>query len=312
MPWTIVESHPDCTTSEVAVVKEDADGNADMDELEGCHATEDDALDQIAALEASEENAMDALDTIEAKLDGLEEEAEPQRKSAVGERRTMSFETKGLEVKDDGDEEFVFEGYGAVFGNTDRGGDVIEKGAFQQTINRNDGTFPLLADHEMKMQSRLGVVNAKEDRNGVKVTGHINTEKRLGKEAASDIRHAMKHGDTIGMSFGYEVKNDEYDSDEDVRILKEVKTHEFSLTQIPMNPQAEVTGVKAFLEDESALQKLARKIAPMLANDERMKEAFGPASGDESATDSATEDRPSVAELKREMHSFISELQANA
>jgi len=56
MPWTIVDGHPDCDDDQVAVVKEDGDGNADMDELEGCHDSESEAEDQIAALEAAEDD----------------------------------------------------------------------------------------------------------------------------------------------------------------------------------------------------------------------------------------------------------------
>lgn len=47
MPWSIVQDHADC--SGWAVVKDDTG------ELEGCHDTEQDALDQLAALNAQEE-----------------------------------------------------------------------------------------------------------------------------------------------------------------------------------------------------------------------------------------------------------------
>jgi HK97 family phage prohead protease len=237
-----------------------------------------------------------------------EDEEEEGMKSAVGERRQMAFETKGLEIKqDEEDGEFQFEGYGAVFGNKDRGGDIIKPGAFKQTINRNDGTFPLVADHDLTMKSRVGLVYAEEDNFGVKVQAHVNTQKQLGREIASDIRQAQKHGEEIGMSFGYEVKQDDYDKEKDARLLKEVKTYEFSLTQIPMNQEAAVTGVKSFLNDEAALEKLARKIAPILAKEtDLIARLKSQVSGDDSATDSAHS--PSAAELAKEMRTLASDL----
>jgi hypothetical protein len=108
------------------------------------------------------------------------------------------------------------------------------------------------------------------------------------------------------MSFGYEVKKDDYDKEKDARLLKEIKTYEFSLTQIPMNPEAGVTGVKGFLNDNAALEALARKIAPILAEETdlitRLKTQV---SGDDSASDSVT---PSEAEVASDIRSIINDL----
>jgi len=241
------------------------------------------------------------------EMEEEEEEGDSMMKSAQGGRRTASSKIKGLDVKSDNDSDFIFTGYGAIFGNKDRGGDILQKGAFKQTINRNSGKFPLVTDHELKMRSRIGFVEASEDRNGVKVEAHVNTEKQIGREVASDIRQAKEHGLEIGMSFGYEVKQDEYDKEKSARILKEVRVHEFSLTQIPMNPKAGVTGIKSLLKDEGALQELARKIAPMLSDDERLitdiKQAV---SGDDSAPGPA--ESPLGAEFVSDIQSLTNEL----
>lgn len=286
---------------------------------EPMNATEDNPAVRVELVDATEDGVEGRGETVlhrpgtlsMADESDVKATAAPAVKSSVGERRQMAFETKGLEIKQDEEEgEFTFEGYGAVFGNKDRGGDIIEPGAFKQTINRNDGTFPLVADHDLTMKSRVGVVYAEEDNHGVKVDAHVNTKKRLGREIASDIRHAQKHGEPIGMSFGYEVKKDDFDEEKNARLLREIKTYEFSLTQIPMNPEAGVTGVKGFLNDDAALQTLARKIAPILANETdliaRLKSAV---SGDDSASDSA--DGPSDAGLASEIISITDELQAN-
>jgi len=203
-----------------------------------------------------------------------DEDEEKEYKSAVGERRVMSFETKQYDIKEDSDGEFQFAAYGAVFGNKDRGGDILEKGAFKRTIDHNDGRFPLVADHELKLDSRLGVAYAEEDQTGVKVDGHINTNTQAGREVASHIRHAQKHDLPLGMSFGYEVVKDDFDNEKNARILKEVKNHEFTVTQIPMNPDARVQGVKQFLEDDDALEQLATKVASLLTEDSSFQDTL--------------------------------------
>jgi hypothetical protein len=243
-----------------------------------------------------------------ASEDDVKAAPSPERKSAVGEERRLTFEAKRLEIKqDDESDEFKFEGYGAVFGNKDRGGDIIQSGAFKRTIQANDGTFPLLADHDMSLSSRLGVVKVQEDSHGVKVDGFINTDTQAGREAASHIRHAKQHGENLGMSFGYQVQKDEFSDEKNARILKELQAYEFSLTQLPMNPKAGVTGIKQFLDDESALQKLARELAPLLANDDRLISAVKQELGEEPATDSG-DNADSVAELKRELNSLTETL----
>jgi HK97 family phage prohead protease len=219
-----------------------------------------------------------------------EDEEEEGMKSAVGERRLMSFETKQYEIKEDAEGEFKFDAYGAVFGNKDRGGDILEKGAFKRTIDHNDGRFPLVADHQLKLDSRLGVAYAEEDEHGVHVKGHINTDTQMGREVASHIRHAEKHDLSLGMSFGYEVVKDKYDKEKDARRLKEIKNHEFTVTQIPMNEEARVMGVKGILEDDDALEQLASKIKSLLLEDAAFKATLSEAL-DTKANDSLSSDR---------------------
>lgn len=309
MPWTTVSGSrtSECNDSDVAVVKEDAQGEPMLDEVEGCHETEEDANEQIAALEASENAFDEVLDILDTK--DMDDTEEPEYKSAAGETRTLAYETKEFEVKADDEDEFKFEAYGAVFGNKDRGGDIIEKGAFKRTIDHNDGKFPLIADHDFKMKSRLGVVYTKEDRNGVFTEGHVNTNTQMGREVASHIRHAQKHDLPVGMSFGYEVVKDDYDEEKDARLLKEVKAHEFTVTQIPMNGQARVQGVKHLLDDDDALETLAKQVATLLASDADLRSTLTEALGrkDESDSDSHSD----VSGLADEIQSLTNDIRTN-
>ena len=49
------------------------------------------------------------------------------------------FETKSFdfEIKASDDEEMMFEGYGSIFGNLDSYRDIVEKGAFGTTLQKN-------------------------------------------------------------------------------------------------------------------------------------------------------------------------------
>jgi hypothetical protein len=241
---------------------------------------------------------------------GGQDDEEERMKSAVGEHRSMSFKTKQFEIKEDSDSEFKFDAYGAVFGNKDRGGDILEKGAFKRTIDHNDGRFPLVADHELKLDSRLGVAYAEEDEHGVHVKGHINTDTQMGREVASHIRHAEKHDLSLGMSFGYEVVKDKYDKEKDARRLKEIKNHEFTVTQIPMNEEARVMGVKGILEDDDALEQLANKLKSLILEDAAFKATLSE-SLDTTASDSrepADSDDADLGKLAEEARQLASTL----
>jgi HK97 family phage prohead protease len=159
--------------------------------------------------------------------------------------RRRGFQTKDYRTKRGGVNEFVFEGYGAVFGQEDRQGDVIEPGAFQKTLEASGGQFPLITDHELgDLRKRLGVAYAEADDEGVRVEGHINTETTVGADVASTIEFSEKHGLPIGLSFGYEVERKGYDADIGGRRLKELTVYEWSLTQMQSQPGATVTDTK--------------------------------------------------------------------
>ena len=62
------------------------------------------------------------------------------------ENKTLPFEIKSIDSSDDF---FTFKGYASTFGNVDLGNDIIEKGAFQETLAKNAG-LPILWQHSMQ------------------------------------------------------------------------------------------------------------------------------------------------------------------
>ncbi len=176
-----------------------------------------------------------------------------------------------LEVKfADGTAAGTFEGYGAVFGNIDAGGDVIQKGAFRETLrdwNKTKKLPPMLVQHGGWMMSDMdalpvGVWEAmSEDETGLAVKGRlINLDTERGKT----IYGAMKEGALDGMSIGYRAKEFALGTKpgEPNRTLKKIDLTEVSVVTFPMNGKARVASVKSaddmtsedFREIEAALR----------------------------------------------------------
>ncbi len=147
------------------------------------------------------------------------------------ETKDFMFDIKSVE--DNG----IVEGYAAVFGNKDLGDDIIDPGAFKKTINERKNV-PLLWYHQPP--EVLGLVfEMEEDNKGLKSRSQINLDTQLGREKFSLIRQ----GAIKGMSIGFEAIKETWDGT--VRRLKEIKLWEISLVTFPMNPLAQVTGIKA-------------------------------------------------------------------
>ncbi len=149
----------------------------------------------------------------------------------------------GLKIKQ-ATEEGQFSGYGSVFGNTDAMNEVIEKGAFSESIRRHkqSGTMPaMLWQHDFR-QVIGKYTEIKEDENGLYVEGQLAKTPR-GKEALELLRMDA----LSGMSIGYMPQKYEIDEETDVLTHKEVDLWEVSLVTFPANTEARVSDVKAML-----------------------------------------------------------------
>jgi HK97 family phage prohead protease len=128
-----------------------------------------------------------------------------------------------------------FAGYAAVFGRADRGGDVVEAGAFARSLNRGAGAVPLLWQHDAARP--IGRIEyLKEDKRGLRVIARL-SEIKAGREEAA----LLKDGAVRGLSFGYRVREA---SGEAPRALKDLDLVEVSLVTLPMQPKATVHAVE--------------------------------------------------------------------
>lgn len=162
----------------------------------------------------------------------------------------------GLEVKfaPDSDAKIgKFSGYGSIFGNMDGGGDMIEKGAFKETLAQWEAKGkwpPMLLQHGGffgPVDDALPIgkwTSMEENSKGLKVEGELYA---LGTERGTYIYEGLKAGTLDGLSIGYRVKAQRNGTkpEEPRRTLTAVELVELSVVVFPMNDKARISAVKA-------------------------------------------------------------------
>jgi len=160
-----------------------------------------------------------------------------------------------LEVKfADGAAAGVFSGYGAVFGNMDSHGDIIEPGAFGDSLaerkSQGRGPIPMHVMHRGMFGGDglpVGVwTDIAEDEKGLRVEGKISG---MNTDAGRLLYERVKDGALGGLSIGYSVrgKGASYGKEpgQPKRTLKALNLHEISLVDDPSNPLSRVQEIKA-------------------------------------------------------------------
>lgn len=163
--------------------------------------------------------------------------------------KTFDF---ALDVKAIGDEG-VFEGYASTFGNVDLGGDVVEPGAFIESVVKAKAErrkIPMLWMHDQSIL--LGKwLDLAEDSRGLYAKGKLNLATVAGREKYEQL----KEDEIGGMSIGYRIPAggaEPHDKRPGVTKLKKVDLREVSLVSMPMNIEARITSVKSERMEEFA------------------------------------------------------------
>ncbi len=146
------------------------------------------------------------------------------------------------------------EGYASYFGEVDRGGDIVAKGAYGGSLAAlaaKGGQVKMLWQHDPAQP--IGVWDeVREDARGLFVKGRILADVEKGREAAALIAA----GAIDGLSIGYRTVKATKD-DKGRRLLTELELWEVSLVTFPMLPSARV-GSKGTRPDDADLRDLAR------------------------------------------------------
>jgi HK97 family phage prohead protease len=159
----------------------------------------------------------------------------------------MNYLTKSVELDlksltDQGQ----FSGYGSVFGNVDKGGDIVEAGAFGKSLeqwSKNGRAVPVLWQH--KTDEPIGAwTNLSEDKHGLLGDADL----WIDDAPYARIAHkGMKTKTITGLSIGYRIKRDSYDKKTGVTTLHELDLVEISVVTNPMNDEARIADVKSMI-----------------------------------------------------------------
>ena len=147
------------------------------------------------------------------------------------------------QTKSDGQEEGIIEAYVSVFNVVDSYGDVIERGAFIESLERKLPKGVWMHNWDQPIAKTL---EAKEDAHGLFIRGQFNLDTQRGREAFSDL----KFGTTDEFSIGFYIEDGDLDDEAGVFRIKKVRLVEWSPVLAGANPDTELISVKSAEGDE--------------------------------------------------------------
>jgi uncharacterized protein len=167
------------------------------------------------------------------------------------------------------DSDGSIEGYGAYFANVDSHGDVIQNGAFADTIakaKRTGRTPAMLLSHAMGNQLEDALPIGKwhdlsETEQGLYVKGRL----AIGNRRADDVHALVKAGALNGLSIGFVAKKFTMlpKGSEVRRRLHQIDLLEISIVHYPSNDSARIHSAKARGVDTT--DKFTRALAGLAA-----------------------------------------------
>lgn len=153
-----------------------------------------------------------------------------------------------LEVKAVDVEQRIIEGYAATFGNLDLNGDVIQPGAFDNTLaEQPPGGVAVFIGHQSSALPVGIPLEISQDARG------LYTKTRIFKTSAGDdllatARELQAAGQPLGMSIGFQTRDSEWASKagKQFRLLTDValKEYSYAANQVIASPPALVVSVK--------------------------------------------------------------------
>ena len=142
-------------------------------------------------------------------------------------------------------------------------GDIIEPGAFTETIEKRKATghpFPLCFNHDFS--AVIGAVDSIEEKD----IGPYAEASFLDTTQAQDVRKMLQSGAIYQFSFAYDVLDRRDPTEEEKKagiqnVLKKVELFEVSIVTVPANQHAVVTEVKSVEPETKQGRRNSRKDA---------------------------------------------------
>ena len=160
------------------------------------------------------------------------------------EHLNVPFELKSLATRrtDDGQEIGVFEGLASTFGTPDRAGDVIEPGAFRDSLGLAR-RVKMLWQHDPR--APIGIwEQIAETPAGLAVKGRLILEVQRAREALALLRAGAV--DALSIGFSVPRAGASFDREKSLRRLIQIDLWEISVVTFPANPDARVARVKGW------------------------------------------------------------------
>lgn len=130
------------------------------------------------------------------------------------------------------------EGYASLFGVEDLNGDVVQRGAFRESIFARAGApLPMLLDHRAEPVGEWFYLA--EDSRGLFVRGYVSAETKRGRE----VIRLLERGSVDGLSIGFIARRARQRAGRG-RDLLEIDLWEVSIVGVPMAPQARLRVVR--------------------------------------------------------------------
>lgn len=164
--------------------------------------------------------------------------------------KELEYKSGSFEVKRE-DGNLYIEGYAATFGVKDSYNDIINVGAFANTLAIDRKRIRLCYQHDM--DKVLGkIIDIKEDATGLWFKAKISNT-GLGK----DVSILIEDEAVNEMSIGYRTKVSTWDDVNEVRYLVEVELAEISVVTRAANKEAVITSTEVKSEDMAKSLKVS-------------------------------------------------------
>jgi hypothetical protein len=220
MPWHVVENHPACPMSRPFGVEKDDDG-----EVEGCHATRDEANEQMAALYASEDT----------------------RSAGMRDTKALGVATVEFKAakKDNGKYDFTLS-----VPTTDRDEEVVDALAFAPL----PGWIPIDVDHGMTVLSTVGSGTPVYVDNTLKLDDFAFASTPLAK----DVQTLVDEGHIRKLSVAFMNAVREKDEKDGKVHIRSAELLNAAIVAIPSNREADIlVAAKALAEKVGARNSAA-------------------------------------------------------
>jgi hypothetical protein len=146
-----------------------------------------------------------------------------------------------------------FEGYASLFGVADSAGDVVQAGAFANSLaKRGPAKVRMLYQHFA--HEPIGVWQIiREDTRGLYVRGRLVTGTQRGRESLA----LLGEGALNGLSIGFRTVRAKRDAKTVLRHLVEIELWEISVVTFPLLAQSQVTAVGAAHDTADEIRRAA-------------------------------------------------------